>query len=138
MWLISSLLKCIILALSIFNNKPCTSRIFFARTASSCPCTIKRAEIPFTSILHISFSQHTNKYPPAQPGVFPMRAKPSVLRVTRTTRNTVCQLRGDCYLRPVNGLPGALITICSPSLSSSNWCLIYSAIRPAFFPTVST
>ena len=79
-----------------------------------------------------------NKYPPAQPGVFPMRAKPSVLRVTRTTRNTVCQPRGDCYLRPVNGLPGALITICSPSLSSSNWCLIYSAIRPAFFPTVST
>ena len=54
-----------------------------------------------------------------------MRAKPSVLRVTRTTRNTVCQLRGDCYLRPVNGLPGALITICSPSLSSSNWCLIF-------------
>ena len=27
---------------------------------------------------------------------------------------------------------------CSPSLSSSNWCLIYSAIRAVFLPTVST
>ena len=30
------------------------------------------------------------------------------------------------------------IVICSPSLSSSNWCFIYSAIALVFFPTVST
>ena len=34
-----------------------------------------------------------NKYPPAKPGVFHMRAKPSVPRVTRERVSTVCQLR---------------------------------------------
>ena len=44
------------------------------------------------------------------------------------------------YLLPVNGLSLALpnIVICSPILSSSNWCLMYSAIAFVFFPTVST
>ena len=43
-----------------------------------------------------------------------------------------------CYLRPVNGLPVKGILNWSPSLSSSNWCLIYSWIFFVFFPVVST
>ena len=41
---------------------------------------------------------------------------------------------------PVNGLSLLFpsIVICSPSLSSSSWCLMYSAIAFVFFPTVST
>ena len=50
---------------------------------------------------------------------------------------TNCQLRGDCYLLPVNG-PLSLIVSCSPNISSLSWLLIYSAIRLSFFPTVST
>ena len=55
----------------------------------------------------------------------------------RKTHNTVCQLRGDCYLLPVNG-PTSLIVSGSPSWSSVSWFLMYSAIRLAFFPAVST
>jgi len=43
------------------------------------------------------------------------------------------------YLPPLKGsssLPN--IVICSPNLSSSSWCLIYSAIFCLFLPTVST
>ncbi|AJJ85521.1 putative transposase [Yersinia pestis Angola] len=38
------------------------------------------------------------------------------------------------YLRPVNGLPGYGIESCSPILSSSNWCFMYSCILAVFFP----
>ena len=54
----------------------------------------------------------------------------------RKTHNMVCQLRGDCYLLPVNG-PTSLIVSGSPSWSSVSWFLMYSAIRLAFFPAVS-
>ena len=56
---------------------------------------------------------------------------------TRATRNTVCQLRKDCYLPPVNGLLDGILS-CSPISSSFSWFLTYSAIRLSFFPTVST
>ena len=56
---------------------------------------------------------------------------------TRATRNTICQLRKDCYLPPVNGLLDGILS-CSPISSSFNWFLTYSAIRLSFFPTVST
>ena len=56
---------------------------------------------------------------------------------TRATRNTVCQLREDCYLPPVNGLLDGILS-CSPISSSFSWFLTYSAIRLSFFPTVST
>ena len=56
---------------------------------------------------------------------------------TRTTRNTICQLRKDCYLPPVNGLLDGILS-CSPISSSFSWFLTYSAIRLSFFPTVST
>ena len=56
---------------------------------------------------------------------------------TRATRNTVCQLRGDCYLPPVNGPLDGILN-CSPISSSFSWFLTYSAIRLSFFPTVST
>ena len=49
---------------------------------------------------------------------------------------TNCQLRGDCYLPPVNG-PTSLIVSCSPNISSFSWLAMYSAIRLSFFPTVS-
>ena len=51
-------------------------------------------------------------------------------------RSATCAFR---YLRfwllkgPTSGMLN-----CSPNLSSSNWCLIYSAIRAVFFPAVST
>ena len=60
MGLISSLLKYIVLAFSIFNNKLCISRIFFAQTASACPITIKPRQKPFFSILYRKFSWHRN------------------------------------------------------------------------------
>ena len=75
--------------------------------------------------------------PPVKLGVLPMRAKPSVPRVTRKRVIRVCQLRRDCYLPPVNG-PIEAIVICSPNSSSFSWFFIYSAIRVSFFPTVST
>ena len=56
---------------------------------------------------------------------------------TRATRNTVCQLREDCYLPPVNGPLDGILS-CSPISSSFSWFLTYSAIRLSFFPTVST
>ena len=56
---------------------------------------------------------------------------------TRATRNTVYQLRKDCYLPPVNGLFDGILS-CSPISSSFSWFLTYSAIRLSFFPTVST
>ena len=56
---------------------------------------------------------------------------------TRATRNTVCQLREDCYLPPVNGPLDGILN-CSPISSSFSWFLTYSAIRLSFFPTVST
>ena len=56
---------------------------------------------------------------------------------TRTTRNTACQLRKDCYLPPVNGPLDGILS-CSPISSSFSWFLTYSAIRLSFFPTVST
>ena len=56
---------------------------------------------------------------------------------TRATRNTVCQLRKDCYVPPVNGLLDGILN-CSPISSSFSWFLTYSAIRLSFFPTVST
>ena len=56
---------------------------------------------------------------------------------TRTTRNTACQLRKDCYLPPVNGPLDGILS-CSPISSSFSWFLTYSAIRLLFFPTVST
>ena len=55
---------------------------------------------------------------------------------TRATRNTVCQLREDCYLPPVNGPLDGILS-CSPISSSFSWFLTYSAIRLSFFPTVS-
>ena len=56
---------------------------------------------------------------------------------TRTTCNTVCQLRGVCYLRPLKGRTSG-ITICSDISSSFSWFLTYSVIRASFLPTVST
>ena len=50
---------------------------------------------------------------------------------TRATRNTVCQLREDCYLPPVNGPLDGILS-CSPISSSFSWFLTYSAIRLLF------
>lgn len=68
MGLISSLLKYIVLAFSIFNNKLCISRIFFAQTASACPITIKPRQKPFFSILYRKFSWHKKVPVPASIG----------------------------------------------------------------------
>ena len=56
---------------------------------------------------------------------------------TRAARNTVCQLREDCYLLPVNGLFVGILN-CSPISPSFRRFLPYSAIRLLFFPAVST
>ena len=57
-----------------------------------------------------------------------MRAKPYVTSNASCGVGTVCQLRGDCYLLPVNG-PIEAIVICSPNSSFFSWFFIYSAIR---------
>ena len=53
-------------------------------------------------------------------------------RVKRVS--TTCQLRKDCYLRPINGLTSG-ITNRSPSSSSLSWLAIYSTIWLSFFPS---
>lgn len=78
-----------------------------------------------------------NKHPPAKPVVFPMRAKPYDPRIHVKRVSTVCQPRSDYYLPPVNG-PISLMVSCSPNSSSFNWFAMYSAMRLAFLPAVST
>ena len=48
----------------------------------------------------VLFQGQTNKHPPAKPGVFHMRAKPSVLRIRVKRVSTVCQSRRTATCRP--------------------------------------
>ena len=75
-----------------------------------------------------------NIHPPS--GWFFTCGQSPLFLATRPTRNTICHLRGDCYLLPLKGL--SAIVNCSPISSSLSWFFMYSAIRLVFFPAVST
>ena len=79
-----------------------------------------------------------NKYPPAKPGVFHMRTKPYVTSKRVPSRKYDLTAAKVLLLAARKRAQKFPIVICSPALSSSNWCWMYSAIFFAFFPAVST
>ena len=90
---------------------------------------------PFLWLQRRTFWSVINIHPPS--GWFFTCGHSPLFFAMRKRIYTNCQLRGDCYLPPVNG-PLSLIVNCSPSISSLYWFCMYSAIRLSFFPTVST
>ena len=82
-----------------------------------------------------SLSKHNS--PPAKARVFHKRAKPYAPGIHVKRVSTVCRPCRDCYLPLVNG-PSSLMVSCLPDSSSFNWFAIYSAMRLASLPAVST
>ena len=67
-----------------------------------------------------------------------MRAKPYVTSKRVTSRKYGLAAAKVLLLAARKRAQKFPIVICSPALSSSNWCWMYSAIFFAFFPAVST